>query len=115
MQEGFEDGLRDRGRDDAAEAVRLLLEDDRDDVRGLSAGREGDEPGVVDVAEPGLGRSRLAGDLDARGNLRRVPVPPWTTSCIIWVSSAAVSGLIARPSVRGVVFLTVEPLGAMIF
>ena len=44
-----------------------------------------------------------------------MPVPPWTTSCIIWFSSAAVCGLITRPSICGVVLVTVEPSGATIF
>ena len=44
-----------------------------------------------------------------------VPVPAWTTSCIIWLSSAAVCGLITRPSICGVVLVTVEPSAATIF
>src|SRR5579862_9437821 len=65
-QEFFEDVFRDRGGDRAAEAVRLLLDDDRDDEPGIVRRGEGDEPGVVEVAEPELRRSRLARHLDAR-------------------------------------------------
>ena len=93
--------------DRRAEAVRLLLDDDRDRDRGLSAGRR-DEPRVVDAAEPELGRAGLAGDVEARGE-DPAAVPPCTTSRIIWFSWAAVSGLMARASVCGLVFVTVEP------
>src|SRR5579859_6283080 len=44
-----------------------------------------------------------------------VPVPPWTTETIIWFSSAALCGLIARPRFDGVVALIVDPSGATIF
>src|SRR5438445_9248459 len=64
-QEFFEDGLGDRGRDRGAEAVRLLLDHDRDHVPGVVGGGEADEPRVVDVPEAELCGARLACDLEA--------------------------------------------------
>src|SRR5579871_7074250 len=49
------------------------------------------------------------------GNPTPAAVPPWTTSCIIWVSSAAVFALMGRCQVLGEVALTSEPSGAVIF
>src|SRR5690242_18131985 len=49
------------------------------------------------------------------GNPTLAAVPPWTTSCIIWFSSAAVCGLTAWPRVCGVVFVTVDPSAATTF
>src|ERR1051326_8013309 len=70
MQESLEDGLGDRSRDDAAEAVRLLLEHDRHRDLRVVGRSEADEPRGVDARDPRLGRPRLAGDLDA-GDLSR--------------------------------------------
>src|SRR4029077_21075193 len=66
VQQPFEDRPGDRGRDRAAEAVRLFLPHDCDDVARVVGRREADEPGVVDAAEPELRGSCLAGDGDAR-------------------------------------------------
>ena len=43
-----------------------------------------------------------------------MPVPPWTTETIIAFSSAAVFGLIARPSISDFVSFTIEPSGPTI-
>src|ERR1700736_1721364 len=57
---------RDRGGDGATGGLvdsGLVLHDDGDGHLRIVGGGEGDEPGV-DGVEAGLGRSRLAGDLD---------------------------------------------------
>src|SRR5689334_12507403 len=65
-QKGLEDLLGDRRRDGTAEAVQLLLENDRDGVERVVGRSEGDEPRRVDVRDARLGRPGLAGDRDAR-------------------------------------------------
>src|SRR5437763_12303366 len=70
-QKGLDDLLRDRRRDCAAEAVRLLLEHDRDRDLRMIGGSEADEPRRIDVVETGFRRPGLAGNLDPRDLRRR--------------------------------------------
>src|SRR3954451_3735528 len=64
-QQFFEVCLGDRGRDRGPEAVRLLLDDGRDDVARVVCRREADEPRVVDDPLAELRGARLAGDPEA--------------------------------------------------
>src|SRR5690348_3862316 len=67
MQEVFEDGLRDRCGNRGAEAVRLLLDDDRDRGFRVARGSEGREPRVVDrTVGVELGGSRLPRHVEVR-------------------------------------------------
>src|SRR3954453_19571439 len=68
-QKGLHDLLGYRRGNRPAEAVRLLLEHDRDGHLRVVRGREGREPGRVDVVDARLRGAGLTGDPDAR-NLR---------------------------------------------
>src|SRR3954469_19426922 len=65
-EKGLHDLLGNRRGDGAAEAVRLLLEYDRDRHLRVVRGGEGREPGRVDVVDPRLRGAGLARVLDAR-------------------------------------------------
>src|SRR5207244_10514909 len=82
-------------------------------TRGASAGAKAMNhvvfgvPGPPDSAVPVL-PATLIPEIWAA-----VPVPPVTTACIIWFSTAAVPGFMARWYFRGCVRVTMPPPGAV--
>ena len=105
--------FRDRRGGRAAEAG-LVLEDDRDRDPRVVGGSEAMNQVVLMPLIPVSAVPVLPATVTP-GICAAVPVPPVTTACIIIASApAAVCGLIARPSICGVVRVTIEPSGATI-
>ena len=82
---------------------------------GFDAGREGDEPDVVDrSARSGSRRCPSCRRPARRGSAPAVPVPSLTTASIIARHGGAVEGFITTDCTRGAIVCTVRPSGSTI-